>query len=176
METKKGPIFSEALLKYIGEHLISPDSFDRFKEPCIAWIPAKIFEDIPGNQITTLKLEKLRKTLSKTDPLDVLNEEGRKTRLPVLSINCYTGNIRLQEGNHRVHILINDLKAELVPVEIVFLEIHLEEEEEEDDVVEDFHATLLERLDEQHLNTNRRWYRKEVWRACAYFVVEEYIL
>jgi hypothetical protein len=176
METKKGPVFSEALLRYTEEHLISPDSFDRFKEPCVAWIPAKLFENIPGNQINTLKLERLRETLSETKPFDVLNKEGCKTRLPILSIDCYTGNIRLQEGNHRVYILINDLKAESIPVEIVFLEIYSEEEEDKDDFVEDFHTTLLERLEEQHLNTNHRWYRKEVWRACAYFVVKEYIL
>jgi hypothetical protein len=97
--------------------------------------------------------------------------------LPILSVDCYTGDIKLQEGNHRVHILINDLKAEHIPVEIVFLELYLEEEDRANTKhIDDFHATLLERLDEQHLNTNHRWYRKEVWRACAYFVVKEYIL
>jgi hypothetical protein len=165
----EGPIFSEALLKYTTEHLVSYDSFDRFREHCVAWIPAKFFESVLGNQLNTFKLERLRETLSKTKPFE-------KVGLPILSVDCYTGEIKLQEGNHRVHVLINDLKADRIPVEIIFLETFLEEDTLNTKRIDCFHATLLKKLDEQHLNTKHQWYRKEVWRACAYYVVEEYIL
>jgi hypothetical protein len=162
--------FSPTLLKYVDEHLVTP-ALDRFRLHCVTWIDASILKRIEGNPLREDKLQKVKAWLCNPNDqglLDVVDKEGHWIGLPTVSIDCVTKKLKLEEGNHRVHILIEEKGVKQIPVEVVFKEGCSSLEEEQDF----FHNKLLTILHENNLNHSGFWSRKEVWRACAYTVIQ----
>jgi len=162
--------FSPTLLKYVDEHLVTPE-LERFRLHCVTWLDASDFKRIEGNPLREDKLQKVKEWLCNPNEqglLDVLDKEGHWIGLPTVSIDCFTHKVKLEEGNHRVHILIEEKGVEKIPVEVVFKEGCSSLEEEQDI----FYNKLLTILHENDLNHAGFWSRKEVWRACAYTVIQ----
>lgn len=166
--------FSPTLLKYVDEHLVTPE-LERFRLHCVTWLDASVLKRIEGNPLREDKLQKVKEWLScEQGLLDVLDKEGHWIGLPTVSIDCFTHKLKLEEGNHRVHILIEEKGVEKIPVEVVFREgvgsgVPPRGDEDEQDI---FHNKLLTILHENELNHSGFWSRKEVWRACAYTVIQ----
>lgn len=103
----EGSVFSNNLIDYVNQHSPPPskDTPDRFRLFITAWLPATILKDIQGNPLSQHKLDDVRSWLTS---LDKFHQDG----LPMISIGCYTGSVRLVEGNHRAYVLMEDFKVE----------------------------------------------------------------
>lgn len=176
-------LFSPALLKYVEEHLITQDSpLQRFRLHSVIWIPSDVFDCIPGNHLREDKLTRVKEWLVPSEgphrALDIIDEYGLSIGLPLISIDCRTGAFKLEEGNHRVHVMRFEKKAEKIPVEIMIRESIPPDfyDEIDEDEVSNLHIKLLTLLFANGYNHSGLWSNKEVWRATVYTVVQELIL
>lgn len=178
MSEKEGfeHFFSPSLLKHVKENLVTKE-LNRFRLRSVTWLDAAVLEKIPGNLLREDKLEKVKKWLcspeGKTTPLDIFDEHGLWIGLPMVTVDCSNGSIKLAEGNHRVHVLIKEMGVTKVPVEVIFIETETPPTKGGD--FDKFHNKLLDLLFRKGFNHSGFWSNKEVWRACAYLVIKSFL-
>lgn len=174
-------LFSDDLLEYVHQHVLVFDTeYDPYRGVTTCWLDASLFKEgrIPfGNAIQSDKLERVSAWLAR-EPLGLDDAQGRRIGLPILSIGCSTGSFKLVEGNHRVHVLIEERGASRVPVQLAVVQDSWEVPECEEtcmrseQAVDDFFNNLLDILYEAgHIHCGL-WTAKEVWRAALYHVLE----
>lgn len=164
--------FSPTLLEYVHAHFLLPGGdYDRFRGIATTWLKASAFKRIPGNPLLPHKLASVSAWLSR-EPLGLDDAEGRRIGLPTLAVGCATGSYKLVEGNHRVHVLIEQLGATRIPVQVVVVEDSWDTPvceqtrmATEQDAI-DLHNKLLDILFEAGHTHCGLWSDKEVWRAA----------
>lgn len=172
--------FTEELCAYITEHHLKENTkeWSRFQSVHTCWLDASLFGTvIPyGNAILPHKLKRVSEWLAH-EPLDVRNQDGKYIGVPTVAMGCTTGSFKLMEGNHRVHVLINQCKAERIPVQLTVVEdswdapICEKTAFEEEQEAEDFNMLLVDALFNETGETRCcYWSRKEVWRAALHRV------
>lgn len=167
----ESPLYSQALLKYTGEHLIKEeDPLDRFRTKAVEWLDASTLKSLPGNPLNAAKLERVQSWLGKS-VLDVVDEHGEWIGLPIVSVSCRSGEAKIQEGNHRIHVMINERGAHMIPVQVEIVN-----DGEDCEEIHEFHNKLLDILFEKGFNHSGFWSDKEVWRAAIYFVIQDRVI
>ena len=171
--------FTPALLSYVEKH--NGSEMDRFRLMSTIWLPATLLKSMPGNPILEYKFDSVR-TWLESSPLDVRNKEGGHIGVPTIAIGCNSGSYRLIEGNHRAHVMIELLKHERIPVQVVIQEdtwdnpVCEETKLESQDEWETLDNKLLDVLFENGFEHCGVWNRKEVWRSLLPFLIQILLL
>jgi len=167
----QSPLYSKALLKYTEECIVKEeDPLDRFRTKSTTWLDSSTLRSLPGNPLNAAKLERVQSWL-KTSVLDVVDEQGAWIGLPIVSVSCGTGEVKIQEGNHRIHVMLEERGAHMIPVQVEIIDEGVDCEE-----IYEFHNKLLDILFENGLNHSGFWSDKEVWRASIYFVIQDRVI